>query len=64
VSVPASWTVGPRSRIVVEPGFEAWGFGRSSTETLYRDGVAAGVVYQPQGKGYNFDLCVTWVQSF
>jgi len=64
VSVPASWTVGPRSRIVVEPGFEAWGFGRSSTETLYRDGVPAGVVYQPQGKGYNFDLSLSWVQSF
>jgi Outer membrane protein beta-barrel domain len=64
VSVPASWTVGPRTRIVVEPGFEAWGFGRSGTETLYRDGVPAGVVYQPQGKGYNFELNFIWVQSF
>jgi len=63
VSVPASWTVGPRSRIVVEPGFEAWGFGRSSTEPLYRHGVPAGVVYQPQGKGYNFDVKVVWVRS-
>jgi hypothetical protein len=64
VAVPASWTLSPRSRIVFEPGFEAWGFGRSGTETLYRDGVPAGVVYQPQGKGYNLDLNVIWVQSF
>ena len=64
VAVPASWAVGPRSRIVVEPGFEAWGFGRSSTEPLYRHGVPAGVVYQPQGKGYNLDVKVVWVQSF
>jgi len=64
VSVPASWATGPGSRLIVEPGFEAWGFGRSSTETLYRNGVPAGVVYQPQGKGYNVDLKLLWVQSF
>ena len=63
VSVPVSWTAGPHSRIVVEPSFEAWGFGRSATETLYRDGVPAGVVYQPQGKGYNLELRLVWVQS-
>jgi len=39
------------------------GYGRSATETLYRDGVPAGVVYQPQGKGYNFELRLVWVQS-
>jgi len=64
VSVPASWPTGPGSRLIVEPGFEAWGFGRSSTETLYRDGVPVGVVYQPQGKGYNLDLKLLWVQTF
>lgn len=64
VSVPASWATGPGSRLMVEPGFEAWGFGRSSTELLYRHGVPAGVVYQPQGKGYNLDVKVVWVQSF
>jgi hypothetical protein len=63
VSVPASWATGPDSRLIVEPGFEAWGFGRSSTEPLYRHGVPAGVVYQPQGKGYNLDVKVVWVQS-
>lgn len=64
VSLPTSWAVGPLSRILVEPGFEAWGFGRSTTETLYRDGLPAGVVYQPQGKGYDVDLKLVWVQSF
>jgi hypothetical protein len=64
VSVPASWAVGPGSRIVVEPGFEAWGFGRSDTETLYRGGVPVGEVYQPRGKGYGLDLKLVWVQSF
>jgi hypothetical protein len=64
VSVPVSWVTGAGSRLIVEPGFEAWGFGRSSSETLYRHGVPAGVVYQPQGKGYNLDLKVVWVQSF
>ncbi len=64
VSVPVSWTAGPRSRIVVEPAFEAWGFGRSATETLYRDGAPAGEVYQPQGKGYNVELNLVWAQAF
>lgn len=64
VSVPVSWAVAPGARVVVEPGFEAWGFGRSATEMLYRDGVPAGVVYQPQGQGYGLDLKVVWVQSF
>ena len=64
VSLPASWTTGPRSRVVVEPGFEAWGFGRSDTETLYRAGVPVGVVYQPQIRGYDLDLKLTWVRSF
>jgi len=64
VSVPASWTTGPGSRLIVEPGFEAWGFGRSSTEPLYHHGVPAGVVYQPEGKGCNLDLKVVWLQSF
>ena len=64
VSVPASWATGPDSRLIIEPGLEAWGFGRSSTELLYRHGVPAGVVYQPQGKGYNLDVKVLWVQSF
>jgi hypothetical protein len=64
VAVPVSWTTGPQSRLVVEPGFEAWSFGRSATETLYRAGVPAGVVYQPQAKGYDLDLKVVWVQSF
>ena len=63
VSAPVSWAAGPLSRFVVEPGFEAWGYGRSATETLYRDGVPAGVVYQPQGKGYNLELRLVWVQS-
>ena len=63
VSAPVSWAAGPLSRFVVEPSFEAWGFGRSATETLYRDGVPAGVVYQPQGKGYNLELRLVWVQS-
>jgi len=64
VSMPASWATGPGSRLTVEPGFEAWGFGRSSTEPIYREGVPAGAVYQPQGKGYNLDVKVVWVQSF
>ncbi len=64
VSVPMSWATGLGSRLIVEPGFEAWGFGRSSTEQLYRHGVPAGVVYQPQGKGYNLDVKAVWVQSF
>jgi hypothetical protein len=64
VSLPAALTIGPRSRLVVEPGFTAWSFGRSDSETLHRDGVPAGVVYQPQGKGYDFDLKLLWVQSF
>ena len=63
VSVPVAWTAGPHSRIVVEPCFEAWGFGRSATETLYRDGVPAGVVYQPRGNGYNLELRLVWMQS-
>jgi len=63
VSAPVSWAAGPHSRVVVEPCFEAWGFGRSATETLYRDGVPAGTVYQPQGKGYNFEMRLVWVQS-
>ena len=64
VSAPASWAAGPRSRVVVEPGFEAWGFGRSGTKTLYRGGVPVGAVHQPQGKGYNLDLKLIWVLSF
>ena len=64
VSVPVSWSAGPSSRIVAEPAFEAWGFGRSATQTLYRNGAPAGVVYQPQGKGYNVGLNLVWVQSF
>jgi hypothetical protein len=64
VSLPAAWAVAPGSRIVVEPGFEAWGFGRSRTETLYRGGVPVGEVYQPRGRGYNLDLKMFWMQSF
>ena len=64
ISLPASWAVGPRSRFVVEPGFEAWGFGRSNTETLYRNSVPVGVVHQPRLDGYGVDLRLTWVQSF
>ena len=64
VAVPASWAMGPRSRIGVEPGLDVWGFGRSNTEVLYRNGAPVGVVYQPQGRGYDLDLKVVWVQSF
>lgn len=64
VAVPVSFAAGPRSRLVVEPGLDAWAFGRSATETLYRDGVPAGGVYQPQGKGYDLRLKLIWVQSF
>jgi hypothetical protein len=64
VALPVSFAAGPRSRIVVEPGVDAWGFGRSATEPLYRDGVPAGVIHQPQGKGYDVDVKLLWVQSF
>ena len=64
VAMPASWATGPRSRIVIEPGIDVWGFGRSETEVLYRNGVPAGVVYQPQGRGYDLGLKLVWLQSF
>lgn len=64
VAVPVSWATGPGSRLIVEPGFEAWGFGRSSTDPLYRHGLPAGVVYQPRGRGYDLDLKLIWAQSF
>lgn len=64
LSIPVSWTVGPRSRMVVEPSVEAWGLGRSRTDSLMRHGEPVGVAHQPRVRGHDIELSVSWMQSF
>jgi hypothetical protein len=64
LALPLSFPAGERSRLVVEPGFVRWGFGRSDTEPLRRDGRPVGTVHQPRSEGMNAALRLLWRQSF
>lgn len=64
LAVPALLRTGRSSGIRIEPWYEYWGFDRSDTEPLLRDGRPVGTVYQPDGKGRNYGLRVLWAQGF
>lgn len=49
---------GERTRLVIEPYTKGWNLGRSLTETLTRNGVPVGTVYEPRSASRYFGLNV------
>ena len=63
VSFPWEYRTGERTRLVLEPYAEGWDLGRSPTETLTRNGVPVGTVYELRSVTRNVGLNIG-VQRF
>jgi hypothetical protein len=64
LAAPASLALGRGSRLRLEPWVEYWGFDRSASQPLLRDGRRVGSVFQPTSDGRSLGAALMWELSF
>lgn len=59
LSVPVSYQWKPDITLNIEPYFHYWHFDRSGKESLYRNGITAGQVHEPENETTSFGLTLS-----
>jgi hypothetical protein len=65
VSVPIHYQLYPNNKLIFEPYFESWDFGRSPNETLTINGTPTGIIiYEPQSETRNIGINISVNSQF
>lgn len=65
VSLPVHYRINIKSKLVFEPYYESWDFGRSPNETLTVNGVpAGGVIHEPRSETRNVGISISVSSQF
>lgn len=65
VSLPIHYRINTNSKLVVEPYFESWDFGRSPNQTLTINGApAGGFIYEPRSETRNGGISISVSSQF